>query len=346
MNKKHLENIARQLVSKGKGILAADESLPTIGKRFDNINLENNLMNREKYRRLLFTTPNLSNYISGVITFDETLRNTDLTNNLVKENILLGIKVDKGVKELYNSHGETVTQGLDDLDGRCQEYVSLGATFAKWRGVLKINANCPSNLSLNQNSESLARYAAICQHNGLVPIIEPEIVMDGSHDYNTTYTVSKQVISHVYYKMSEHHVHIPGTLLKISTVRPGVDNNDDVSNADIAKLTQLMMKQCVPETVPGVVFLSGGLSEDDATDILNELNKNKKQESTMLSFSYGRALQHSTLQAWQGKDENEEIAQEVFENMCKQNSLACLGQYFPKGSVKSSENLHVSNYLY
>ena len=346
MNKIKLRTIAQRLVQKGKGILAADESIPTIGKRFDNINLENNLQNREKYRRLLFTTPNLSNYISGVITFDETLRNTELTNNLVKENILLGIKVDKGVKELYNSHGETVTQGLDDLDGRCQEYVSLGAKFTKWRAVLKIGYDLPSKLSLNQNAETLARYAAICQYNGLVPVVEPEIIMDGNHDYNTTYNVSKQVISHVYSKMAEHHVDIPGTLLKISTVRPGVDNNNEVSNTDIANLTNLMIKQCVPETVPGVVFLSGGLSESDATEILNELNKNKKQENTKLSFSYGRALQHSTIQAWDGKDENVEIAQQVFENMCKNNSLACLGQYFPKASLKSSENLHVSNYLY
>ena len=179
-------------------------------------------------------------------------------------------------------------------------------------------------------------------------MVEPEIIMDGNHDYNTTYSVSKQVISHVYSKLLEHHVYIPGTLLKISTVRPGVDNKEKslILNSDIAKLTNLMIKQCVPETVPGIVFLSGGLSEGDATDILNELNKTKKQDNTMLSFSYGRALQHSTIQAWDGKDENVEIAQQVFERMCKNNSLACLGQFVPKGSVKSSENLHVSNYLY
>ena len=349
MDKTKLRTIAQRLVQKGKGILAADESIPTIGKRFDNINLENNLINREKYRKLLFTTPNLSNYISGVITFDKTLRNQELTDNLVKDDILLGIKVDKGVKDLYNSDGETVTQGLDDLDGRCQEYVSLGATFTKWRGVLKIGHDLPSKLSLNQNAETLARYAAICQHNGLVPVIEPEIIMDGDHYISTSYTISKKVIQHVYKKLEEHNVYLPGTLLKISTVRPGVDNKEknSILNSDIAKFTNLMIKQCVPETVPGIVFLSGGLSEGDATDILNELNKNKKQENTMLSFSYGRALQHSTIKAWDGKDENVEIAQQVFENMCKNNSLACLGEFVrQEGTVKSSENLHVSNYTY
>ena len=350
MDKTKLRIIAQRLVQKGKGILAADESIPTIGKRFDNINLENNLINREKYRRLLFTTPNLSNYISGVITFDETLCNQELTDNLIKNDILLGIKVDKGVKDLYNSDGETVTQGLDNLDERCKEYHSLGATFAKWRGVLKIDVlnNCPSNLSINQNAECLARYAAICQNNGLVPIVEPEIVMDGNHNLKESYTASVNVLDVVYKKLEEHHVYLPGTLLKPNMVRPGVEHGNDLSYEHISNTTISAFNKTVPNEVPGIVFLSGGLSEEDATLILNEINMvNKKHKDWALSFSYGRALQHSVLKAWQGKEENVTRAQEVLLQRCEANSLATFGKYIQKSNENdTNDDLHVKNYAY
>jgi fructose-bisphosphate aldolase class I len=269
---------------------------------------------------------------------------------LSEQGIYVGIKVDKGVKPLYGTDGETTVQGLDDLDKRCAEYYQLGARFAKWRAVIKIDTktHCPSQLSIHENAYGLARYAAICQANGLVPIVEPEVLMDGDHDLKTSLEVHVQVMSAVQKALRDHHVLLEGILLKPSMVQPGTTSGIKATPAEIAHATVTFLYRSVPPAVPGVNFLSGGLSEEDATLILNEMNKLPKElRPWCLSFSYGRALQASCLKAWQGKDENVEKAQQAFIERAKANSEATLGQY--KGGSESgsaSESLHVANYSY
>ena len=347
MNKSEQLSIIQKLCVPGKGILAADESTGTIGKRFSSINVENNLENRVNYRNLLFTTPNLGKHISGVITYEETLLNANLIKPLMDNDIVVGIKVDKGVKSLYGTE-ESVTQGLDDLDKRCQEYYNSGARFAKWRAVLKINEekNLPSELAIHENSVTLARYASICQNNGLVPIVEPEILMDGNHSIETSYNITVNVLSNVYRELIKHNVDIECTLLKPNMVRSGVDSNEELDFEKIAKLTIKSLQNTVPVSMPGVVFLSGGMSEIDASSTLNEINKLGSKKPWYLTFSFGRALQASVLDTWKGDNNNIREAQNKLFLRAQANGLATLGKYINESNDIMNDSLHESNYVY
>ncbi|KAK4396479.1 Fructose-bisphosphate aldolase 6, cytosolic [Sesamum angolense] len=274
----------------GKGILAADESTGTIGKRLSSINVENVESNRRALRELLFTTPGALQYLSGVILFEETLY----------QKTAAGIKVDKGTVELAGTNGETTTQGLDGLAQRCQQYYAAGARFAKWRAVLKIGPNEPSQLAINENANGLARYAIICQENGLVPIVEPEILVDGPHSIDKCADVTERVLAACYKALNDHHVLLEGTLLKPNMVTPGSEA-PKVAPEVIAEYTVRALQRTMPAAVPAVVFLSGGQSEEEATVNLNAMNKLKTKKPWSLSFSFGRALQQSTLKAWSGK---------------------------------------------
>jgi len=349
MNKKEQLETVSKICAPGKGILAADESTGTIGKRFDSIDVENTLQNRYKYRNLLFTTPNINKHISGVITFEETLLHTKkngqkLIQPLLDNDIVVGIKVDKGVKPLYETDTETVTQGLDDLDVRCKQYYKAGARFAKWRSVLKIGKLLPSELSIHENSITLARYASICQNNGLVPIVEPEILMDGTHTIEDSYNITVNVIVNVYKELVKHHVDLSCTLLKPNMVRSGVDSNESMDCIKIGELTVKALQQSVPESIPGIVFLSGGMSEVQATIALNEINKVEGNKPWCLTFSYGRALQGSVLKIWKGKDNNIEIAQKELQKRATANGLAAMGKYTNEEDLGIS--LHEKNYVY
>lgn len=350
---------AKAIAAPGKGILAADESAGTIGKRFAQINVENNQENRRAYREMLFTTPGLGEFISGCITFEETLfdvardGSTKLVDLLKKEGIIPGIKVDKGVQPLFGTNGETVTQGIDDLGKRCAKYYEAGARFAKWRAVLNINDSSgatPSPLSIKQNAETLARYAAICQANGLVPIVEPEVLMDGSHTIETAQLVTEKVIAACYKELSDHNVMLEGTLLKPNMVRSGEACPADkkATPEQIAKATVQCLQRTVPPAVPGITFLSGGMSEEEATVVLNEMNKLDGPKPWALTFSYGRALQQSCLKVWQGKTENEPAAKKELIVRAKANGLACLGKYNgeAQGGAAAAASTFVANYSY
>ncbi|KAH9621089.1 hypothetical protein KSS87_014531 [Heliosperma pusillum] len=336
---------AAYIATAGKGILAADESTGTIGKRFASINVENVETNRRALRELLFTTPGAFEYLSGVILFEETLYQKSAAGkpfvDIMNEGgVLPGIKVDKGVVELAGTNGETTTQGLDDLGKRCAQYYSAGARFAKWRAVLKIGPTEPSALSILENANGLARYAIICQENGLVPIVEPEILVDGSHDIDRCAEVSERVLAACYKALNDHHVLLEGTLLKPNMVTPGSDSKK-VAPEVIAEYTVRTLQRTVPPAVPGIMFLSGGQSEEEATFNLNAMNKLQTKKPWTLSFSYGRALQQSTLKTWQGKEENVGKAQDVFLAIAKGNSEATLGKY--TGGADASESLHVKD---
>ncbi|XP_044473632.1 fructose-bisphosphate aldolase 6, cytosolic [Mangifera indica] len=336
----------------GKGILAADESTGTIGKRLSSINVENNETNRRDLRELLFCTPGALQYLSGVILFEETLYQKTADGkpfvDVLKEGgVLPGIKVDKGTVELAGTNGETTTQGFDDLGKRCAKYYEAGARFAKWRAVLKIGPNEPSELAIHENAYGLARYASICQENGLVPIVEPEILVDGSHDIDKCAAVTERVLAACYKALNDHHVMLEGTLLKPNMVTPGSDA-PKVAPEVIAEYTVRALQRTVPAAVPAIVFLSGGQSEEEATLNLNAMNKLKGKKPWSLSFSFGRALQQSTLKAWGGKKENVQKAQAAFLTRAKANSEATLGSY--KGDAKlgegAAESLHVKDYKY
>ncbi|CAL0317426.1 unnamed protein product [Lupinus luteus] len=342
---------AKYIATGGKGILAADESTGTIGKRLESINVENIEANRQALRQLLFTSPNALQYLSGVILFEETLYQnasdgTPFVLLLQQNGVIPGIKVDKGVVELAGTNGETTTQGLDSLGARCQQYYKAGARFAKWRAVLKIGPNEPSELSIQQNAQGLARYAIICQENGLVPIVEPEILTDGPHDIAKNAAVTETVLAAVYKALNDHHVLLEGTLLKPNMVTPGSDS-PKVAAEVIAEHTVRTLRRTVPAAVPGIVFLSGGQSEEEATLNLNAMNKLEVLKPWTLSFSFGRALQSSTLKTWAGKKENVAKAQEGFLARCKANSEATLGKYVG-GSQDglASESLFVKSYKY
>ena len=336
----------------GKGILAADESTGTIGKRLSSINVENVETNRRALRELLFCTPGALQYLSGVILFEETLYQKTASGkpfvDVLKEGgVLPGIKVDKGTVELAGTNGETTTQGLDGLAQRCQQYYAAGARFSKWRAVLKIGPTEPSQLAINENANGLARYAIICQENGLVPIVEPEILVDGPHDIQRCADVTERVLAAVYKALNDHHVLLEGTLLKPNMVTPGSDAKK-VSPQVIAEHTVRALQRTVPAAVPAIVFLSGGQSEEQATLNLNAMNQLKGKKPWSLSFSFGRALQQSTLKAWAGKEENVQKARAAFLTRCKANSEATLGTY--KGDAAQgegvSESLHVKDYKY
>uniref|UniRef100_A0A0C9RHN9 Fructose-bisphosphate aldolase n=1 Tax=Wollemia nobilis TaxID=56998 RepID=A0A0C9RHN9_9CONI len=343
---------AAYIATPGKGILAADESTGTIGKRLASINVENVESNRRALRELLFTTPGALPLISGVILFEETLfqkssNGTPFVDILKAAGVLPGIKVDKGTVDLPGTNSETTTQGLDGLGQRCQQYYAAGARFAKWRAVLKIGPNEPSELAIHENAHGLARYAVICQENGLVPIVEPEILVDGPHSIDVCADVTERVIAACYKALNDHHVLLEGTLLKPNMVTPGSDA-PKVSPDVIAEYTVRALRRTVPPAVPGIMFLSGGQSEEEATLNLNAMNKLKVLKPWTLSFSFGRALQASTLKTWAGKADNVAKAQAAFLSRCKANSAATLGAY--KGDAAAvagaSESLHVKDYKY
>ena len=328
----NLENIAKQMVTPGKGILAADESSGTIKKRFDSINVESTEENRRDYREILFQTKNaMENYISGVILFDETIRQKSKNGPTLVEVIsnagsLPGIKVDTGAKDLAFNSNEKVTEGLDGLRERLIEYYNLGAKFAKWRAVITIESSIPSDLCINANAHALARYAALCQENEIVPIVEPEVLMDGAHTIDRCYEVTKRTLEVVFSELVAHGVNLKGICLKPNMVIDGTLVTDKSSPKTIAEKTISCFKEVVPDDVPGIVFLSGGQSEIEATENLDQMNKIGNLPWN-LSFSYGRALQASALQAWSGKVENEETASMAFNHRAEMNSLATLGKW-------------------
>ncbi|CAI5466507.1 unnamed protein product [Closterium sp. Yama58-4] len=353
-NGKYTEELianAKKIATPGKGILAADESTGTIGKRLSAINVENVESNRRALRELLFTAPGAMQYLSGVILFEETLYQKTADGkpfvDLMNENgVLPGIKVDKGTVDIAGTNGETTTQGHDGLGARCAEYYKAGARFAKWRAVLKIGANEPTELAIQLNAQGLARYAIICQENGLVPIVEPEILTDGSHTIEKCAEVTERVLAATYKALSEQKVLLEGSLLKPNMVTPGSDG-PKVDEQTIAALTVRALQRTVPAAVPGIMFLSGGQSEEQATVNLNAMNALDTKKPWTLSFSYGRALQKSTLAAWQGKEENVKAAQEVFTTRARSNSEATLGKYAGgAASGAATESLHVKGYVY
>jgi len=343
---------AAAITAPGKGILAADESTGTIGKRFAPIGVENTQPNRVRYRELLFNTPGLGQYISGAITYEETLFDTatcgtPMVDLLKKAGIIPGIKVDKGVQPLFGTDGETVTQGIDDLGKRCAKYYAQGARFAKWRAVLKITETCPTALSIDQNAETLARYAAICQANGLVPIVEPEVLMDGAHTAQKAEEVTEKVIAACYKKLSDHHVLLEGTLLKPNMVRSGEACGTKADMTEVAVRTVRTLSRTVPPAVPGITFLSGGMSEEDASLALQAMNVCPIKAPWSLTFSYGRALQQSVLKAWMGKDANIGAAQKELMVRAKANSEANLGKYAGgAGGKAATASTFVANYSY
>jgi len=331
-----LRATAQAIVASGKGILAADESTGTIGNRFQKISLENVEENRRLYRQLLFKSgKEVSQYISGVILFHETFyQNADdgtpLPKVLQQQGIIPGIKVDKGTVKLGGTEEEFTTQGLDGLGERCAQYYKDGARFAKWRCVLKIGTFTPTYLAMLENANVLARYASICQQNGLVPIVEPEILPDGDHDIEKCQKVTEQVLSFVYKALADHHVFLEGTLLKPNMVTSGQSASKKASSEQIGEATVTALRRTVPAAVPGIVFLSGGQSEEEATINLNAINQYAAKtggRQWALTFSFGRALQASVIQAWQGKNENVPKAQQEFISRAKGNGQASTGVY-------------------
>ena len=326
-----LEEIAAYIVEDGRGILAADESNPTCGKRFDSIGVESTEDNRRDYREMLFRSEGMKGNIGGVILFDETLRQkaedgTPLVNIITAQGALPGIKVDKGLKPLDDSPGETVTQGLDGLNERCSEYEKIGAKFAKWRAVINIGEGIPTDDCINQNMEALAKYAKIVQENKMVPIVEPEVLMDGNHSIERCLEVTSNTLSALFRYLDEHGVNIKGTLLKPSMVISGKDANEQASVEEVAEKTLNCLLANVPSDLPGITFLSGGQSDIDATAHLDAMNKIGGFD-WKLSFSYGRALQQPALKTWLGKKENAEAAQAALSHRALMNKKAAQGEW-------------------
>lgn len=331
MNAKALQATIDDLVQAGRGILAADESAPTIEKRFQAIGAESNEENRRAYRSLLLTTPGLGEYISGVILFEETLTQKSDAGALLPatawaQKIVPGIKVDKGTTALALCPGELVTQGLDGLAGRLQTYRDQGARFAKWREVYAIASQIPSLSGIEANAEMLARYAAVCQSEGLVPIVEPEVLIDGEHSIERCAEVSEAVLHAVFHALHRHRVVLEYIVLKPSMVVPG-KAQPTASPAAVAKATLAVLRRTVPAAVPSINFLSGGQSPEEATANLNALNQAGGPSPWRLSISYGRALQQPALRAWSGKPENVHAAQQALLKRARLNSLAMSGGY-------------------
>jgi fructose-bisphosphate aldolase class I len=334
MDEHKLHETAQAIVAEGKGILAADESDSTIKKRFDSIGVESTEEKRRAYRELLFTTEGVEEYISGVILFDETIRqsssdSTPFPKLLESKGVIPGIKVDKGAHPLALAEGETVTEGLDGLRDRLAEYRELGARFAKWRAVISIGKEIPSEYCLWTNAHALARYAALSQEVGLVPIVEPEVLMDGDHTIERSFTVTSHTLHAVFTELRDQRVHPEGILLKPNMVLSGYESSEHASHEEVAAETIRCFKRHVPAAVPGIVFLSGGQSDEDATANLNAMNA-MGPHPWQLSFSYGRALQAPALKAWVGKEENVEAAQRAYYHRAKMNSAARTGMYAPE----------------
>jgi fructose-bisphosphate aldolase, class I len=333
-----MRETARELVAPAKGILAADESSGTIKKRFDQIGVESTEDNRRAYRQLLFTTPGLAEHISGVILFDETIRQstddgTPLTEVLEKAGVIPGIKVDTGAHPLAGFEGETVTEGLDGLRERLAEYRELGARFAKWRATYFVGAETPSDFAVLANGHAMARYAALCQEAGIVPIVEPEVLMDGEHDLAACESATSRALDGLYAQLTAHRVELAGSLLKVNMVVPGKGAATQDDDDAIAAATLRTLKDHVPGEVPGIVFLSGGMTDEEATSRLNAINA-LGDAPWEVSFSYGRALQQAPLQAWSGDAGNVEAAQAALAHRARMNGLARSGDWSP--SLESS----------
>jgi len=332
-----MHETALALVAPGKGILADDESSGTIAKRFDSIGVDSTEDARRRYRQLLFTTPGVGDHISGAILFDETIRQSAddgrrFVQVLEEAGVIPGIKVDAGAKPLALFPGETVTEGLDGLRERLAEYVELGARFAKWRATIMIGASgssdgVPTAAAIDANAHAMARYAALCQEAGVVPIVEPEILMDGDHDITACEAATGRTLDSLYRALADARVDLPGSLLKVNMIVPGKGSATQDDDAAIAEATIRCLSANVPEEVPGVVFLSGGMSDEHATSRLNEMNRIGGSLPWRLSFSYGRALQAPSLAAWRGEDANVEAAQAALAHRARMNGLATSGEY-------------------
>ncbi|MDO8523735.1 MAG: class I fructose-bisphosphate aldolase [bacterium] len=327
----NLKKTAAAMVAPGKGILAADESTGTIEKRLAKIAVVATPESRRVYRQMLFTTPGLSEYISGVITYDETFRDSASTGErfvsiLEKAGILPGIKVDQGTKEMEGSLEEKITKGLEGLPERLAEYVSLGAKFAKWRAVITIGNNLPTDANLKQNAKDLASYARMCQEAGLVPIVEPEVLMDWENDMKGCEEVSERNLTFVFEELARMGVALEGMILKTNMVVPGKQSGEKMISEKVAEATARLFRKVLPDTLTGEAFLSGGQSEIQATENLNAIAK-LGPFPWKLSFSYGRALQDSAMRTWGGKPENIEAAQKILYRRAKMNGLATIGEY-------------------
>lgn len=327
-----LAETAQAMVAAGKGIIAIDESTNTIKKRFDSVGVENTEENRRAYREMLLTTPNLGEHISGAILYDETLRQktsdgVPFALVMAKAGIIPGIKVDKGPVALAGYPGEVVTEGLDGLRDRLKEYAALGARFAKWRAVINIGEDMPSGTCIEANSHALARYAALCQEGGIVPMVEPEVLMDGDHDIAVCYEVTEVVLRSLFGALYEHNVMLEGTILKASMVVSGKDCPEQAGVEEVAEETLRCLKSTVPAALPGIVFLSGGQSDRDATAHLDAMNR-MGPHPWPLSFSYGRAMQSAALKIW-AKDVKANVgaAQKMVHARARDNGLAALGQW-------------------
>ncbi|MCP4974198.1 MAG: fructose-bisphosphate aldolase class I [Prochlorococcus sp.] len=346
-----LKKTAKALAQPGKGILAVDESTKTVGKRLSSIDVENTEDNRKAYRGMLFTSAGLGEFISGAILFEETLFQNHLDGEpMVRKleglGILPGIKVDTGLRPLPGANAvETLCSGLDGLVERAADYYAQGARFAKWRAVLQITDDgAPSELSIKENAWGLARYARSVQESGLVPIIEPEILMDGDHDIERTAAVQEKVIKEVYHACQINGVLLEGTLLKPSMTVPGAESSTKSDPQQVAEMTIRTMERSVPASVPGIVFLSGGLSEEAASIYLNLMNSIERKAKWNVSFSYGRALQHSCLKAWRGTDLA--AGQKALLARAQANSEASKGNYVAGSQPSSDEALFVAGYTY
>src|SRR5690606_1229606 len=332
MSIEQLAETAQAMVAAGKGIIAIDESTGTIKKRFDSVNVESTEENRRAYREMLLTTPKLGEYISGAILFDETLRQSTkdgvpFTKIMNDAGIIPGIKVDKGTHPLAGFPDEVVTEGLDGLRARLEEYYKLGARFAKWRAVIRIGEDIPTGTCIDANAHALARYAALCQEQGLVPMVEPEILLAGDHDIDTCYEVTEVVLRTLFSALYEHNVMLEGTILKVSMVLPGKDAEEQASIEEVAAATLHCLKASVPATLPGIVFLSGGQSDEDATAHLDAMNR-MGEKPWPLSFSYGRAMQSAALKIWaEDMSGNVAKAQETVYARARENGLAALGEW-------------------
>jgi len=351
--KEELAKTASSIAAPGKGILAVDESTKTIGKRLESIGVENTEANRKAYRGLLFSAPGIGKFISGAILYEETLFQSDangtpFVKTLQSQGVFPGIKVDTGLAPLAGGHPcETFCGGIDGLKDRADKYYAQGARFCKWRAVLQITPDgAPTPLSIQENAWGLARYARICQEAGLVPIVEPEILMDGDHNIDITAAVQEKVLAAVYKALSDNNVFLEGTLLKPSMTVPGAGCTESVTKEKIAEYTIRTLERTVPSAVPGITFLSGGLSEEEASIYLNTMNSFKRKGPWSVTFSYGRALQQSTLKAWLGKAENVPAAQKALLARAQANSEANLGKYVAGSQPSADGTLFVKGYVY
>ena len=326
-----LNKIALKIISNGKGILAADESNGTMTKRLEAVNVKSTPENRLSFREILFSSDGMKDYIGGVILYDETINQISSTGksipNLISSSgAVPGIKVDTGAKDLANSPKEKVTEGLDGLRDRLKNYYDLGARFTKWRGVYSIGENYPSKLAISSNAHALARYSALVQENGMVPIVEPEVLMDGNHSAEVCFNKTSEVIKKCFEELILHKVDLSGIILKPNMILAGNQSKDKISNDEVSIKTLECLKNCVPNEVPGIAFLSGGQSEIEATENLNLINKNNNTNFIM-TYSYGRALQQSALKVWSNDIKNVEATQKVFNHRAKMCTLAAQGKW-------------------